>query len=205
MTEAAESLGIEDQVSDYWTEILRLNKTIKERRDAVSCLKDRKAAFNEKLDQIDEAWDLWEELSEKLSGGEPVYAPSTSRSTKKRKRHSQPGGSRKDRMSLDSDVEIESDDGSETSEKENSENDTRTIVTEEDIDAKLAALKAEKKLAREGKRAVETELTAQREDIGSITQTRDALEAKVKAICIKGRNDYSRGAIKQDFAMGIKE
>ncbi|KAL2015624.1 hypothetical protein VTK56DRAFT_5081 [Thermocarpiscus australiensis] len=41
--------------------------------------------------------------------------------------------------------------------------------------------------------------------VKKIIAEKDTLLAEVNSICIQGRNAYSRRAIKQDFAMGIKE
>ena len=210
VTEAAESLGIEDQVSDSWSEILKMEKNVKILRTETADLKDQKSTYTELLDHVDESRDQWEELSNKLSAGEVVYAPSANKASggKKRKRQSLPKGSRKDLVSSDSDDDGFDSDASNYSEKENDvplSNEFRQPLTEDEIDEKLAALKAEKKTFRENRKGVETRLSNIRQEIGKITKAKEALEAEVKTVCIKGRNAYSRGAIKQDFAMGIKE
>ena len=37
------------------------------------------------------------------------------------------------------------------------------------------------------------------------TSARDAIKGKIATACILGRNEYSKGAIRQDYAAGIKE
>lgn len=44
-----------------------------------------------------------------------------------------------------------------------------------------------------------------RKQISEIDKNEDQLQAEMNAICISGRNQYSRKAISQDYAAGIKE
>lgn len=39
----------------------------------------------------------------------------------------------------------------------------------------------------------------------TLEEKKAEIEAAMSAICIAGRNDYSRGAIQRDFADGIRE
>jgi hypothetical protein len=81
----------------------------------------------------------------------------------------------------------------------------RQPLTEGEIEEKLGELKADKKQHRRDKKLVQDKITALREQVKGINDEKETLLAEVKAICIQGRNEYSRKAIKQDFAMGIKE
>ncbi len=187
-----------------------MKKNIKTLRTEMADLKDQKSTYTELLDHIDEVRDQWEELSNKLSAGEVVYAPSANKVSggEKRKRQSLPKGSRKDLVSSDSDDAGLDLDISNYNEKENGVplgDEFRQPLSEGEIDEKLAALRAEKKILRGNRKEVETRLSSIRQEIGKITEAKEALEAEVKSVCIKGRNAYSRGAIKQDFATGIKE
>jgi hypothetical protein len=78
-------------------------------------------------------------------------------------------------------------------------------LTEEEIEDQLASLKSRKKSYREQRKECETKISGIRQEMKTIEAEKDRLLAEVKAICIQGRNDYSRGAIQRDFAMGIKE
>ncbi|KAK3324641.1 hypothetical protein B0T19DRAFT_429037 [Cercophora scortea] len=206
VTEAAESLDIEDQVGESWTKIRGFENDIKKLKSQQADLRDEKETCDELAESIDQALDVWEELMNKLSEGEVVYAPSDAPS-KKRKRSSKPSSSRKNRVSTDADDSDFLDSFSDTSDKENSQppDENRQPLTEDDIERKLATLKAEKKELRDNKKEVTRQITAARIEIKEIIAKKDALLAEVKAICIKGRNEYSRRAIKHDFAMGIKE
>ncbi|KAK3687321.1 hypothetical protein B0T22DRAFT_497814 [Podospora appendiculata] len=206
VTEAAESLDIEDQVGESWTKIRGFENDIQKLKSRQADLRDEKEACDELAEGIDQAFDEWEDLMNKLSEGEIVYAPSDTPS-KKRKRTSKPSGCRKNRVSIDSDDSDFLDSGDDASNKENSQpaDENRQPLTEDEIERKLATLKAEKKELRDNKKEVTRQIIEARIEIKQIIAKKDTLLAEVKAICIKGRNEYSRRAIKHDFAMGIKE
>lgn len=164
------------------------------------------------MDAVEDEICNWEELDSKLRSGRIVYAPSTpSKSSNKRKRRSKPSGSRKNRRSADSDDENFSDsENSSGSDEDNGQlmeagDEDRQPLTEGEIEEKLGALRVDKKQHRRNKKLVQDKITALREQVKGINDEKETLLAEVKAICIQGRNEYSRKAIKQDFAMGIKE
>ncbi|KAK4218543.1 hypothetical protein QBC37DRAFT_437200 [Rhypophila decipiens] len=191
VTEAAESLEIEDAIHDSWT------------KEKVGC--------DELVDELEQEWEQWDALSNKLSGGETVYAPSNAQ--RKRKRSAKPAGSRKDRRSMDFDDDEDDDDFMDVesifdggSDKENSQpEENRKQLTEEDIEEKLSAIRTQKKELRGKKREIDQKMAVLRRDIEANKVEMNSLNHEVKAVCIKGRNEYSRKAIKNDFAMGIKE
>jgi hypothetical protein len=176
-------------------------------KSGIADLKDEKDVCDDLIDTIEQTWDKWEALGSKQSDGITVYAPSDS-SSKKRKRQSKPRGSRKNHSSNDlDDSDFSDSEGSDCSDKENqaSQNVDREPLTAEQIEAKLASLKAEKKEIRAKKKEIDQQVSAGREEIKKLIAEKDMLLAEVKAVCVQGRNEYSRRAIKQDFAMGIKE
>ncbi|KAK4236644.1 hypothetical protein C8A03DRAFT_16733 [Achaetomium macrosporum] len=206
VTEAAESLGIEEEISESWSRIVELTDSIRKIKSDIADLRDERGVCNDLIEEIEQTWDQWEALGTKLADGKTVYAPSIS-SSKKRKRQSKPKGSRKNHASSDIDSDFSDTDGSDSSDKENQESpdEERQPLTADEIDAKLASLKAEKKEVRAKKKQIEEQIAAGREEMKKLSSEKDATLAEVKAICIQGRNEYSRRAIKQDFAMGIKE
>lgn len=147
-------------------------------------------------------------MEEKLAEGETVYAPRDAVPNKqKRKRKAKPSGSRKNRESADFDVDVSDVESiSDGSDKENSHPDeTREPLTEEEIEQKLLSLKAERKALRLSKKGIDQKAALLRKEVKANTSEKEGLHSKVKAVCIKGRNEYSREAIKHDFSMGIKE
>jgi hypothetical protein len=55
------------------------------------------------------------------------------------------------------------------------------------------------------RRDLDAKILECKEDLKILTAARNDIEAEMNAICISGRNKYSKGAIQQDFAAGIKE
>ncbi|KAK3996792.1 hypothetical protein QBC44DRAFT_257761, partial [Cladorrhinum sp. PSN332] len=208
VTEAAESLNLEDEISVAWTRIEELQDRIKEIKTKIIELKDEQNAIDELLDRNDTAWDQWDSLRTRLAEGETVYTPKSP--AKKRKRQSKPKGSRKNRLSADPDDDDDDisdfNTGSDDSDKENNDSEeTGEPLTEDQIEAKLEALKTEKKDLKARKKEVAAAAMQFRKEIREHTQEKEELHAEAKSICIQGRNEYSRDAIKLDFAMGIKE
>ncbi|KAK4033768.1 hypothetical protein C8A01DRAFT_19341 [Parachaetomium inaequale] len=206
VTEASESLGIEEEISESWSRIQELSDDIRRLKSDMADLRDERDACNDLIDKIEQTWDKWESLGSKLADGATVYAPPNSLS-KKRKRQSQPKGSRKNRTSSDLGSDASDSDGSDSSDKENqeSQDEPREPLTEDQIDTKLASLKVEKKEVREKKKEIDEKVKALRDEVKGLVSEKEIILAEVKAVCIQGRNEYSRKAIKQDFAMGIKE
>lgn len=205
-SEVAASLNIEGEMGESWAKIEEFRSEQRELKRKIGDLKDRKNAIDDEMEDLDTRFDQWEDLATKLRDGETVYRPSENAS-KKRKRSASPGRHRKRRgaadMAIDSDGSYDSD----GSDKENSQTvqETRTPVTEDEIEVELVRIKSQKKDFRKSRKTLDENISATKKELNSIVSQEKALLSQVKSICIKGRNDYSRSAIKNDFAMGIKE
>ncbi|KAI1740104.1 hypothetical protein F4680DRAFT_465868 [Xylaria scruposa] len=198
ITEAAESLGLEGETSESWDTAEKLEKTTKSLESQISELKDAKAALGQELEECEANTDEWEDLRSQLSGGEVVFAPSAC--PKKRKRNVEPFRARK---GLKSDVDA-ADPGS--SDRENSQlEQSSKPLTENDIEEQISSLRAQRKKIRGDRRSIDLRIAEIHREIKEIKKQQENTLADIKAICIQGRNEYSRSAIKQDFAMGIKE
>ncbi|KAI0432051.1 hypothetical protein F5Y09DRAFT_302853 [Xylaria sp. FL1042] len=200
-TEAADSLGLEAEMGRSWEAAEKMKKTEESLQSQISSLNKTKASLWQQLDQCETKTDLWEDLQIRQSSGETVYPPSNS---KKRQRSAKSLGSRKN---LRSDVDDDSDaSGSESSFKENSTSEQSGIpLTEDDIEEQLSSLKAERKGIRNERRLLDSQIAELTLKIKKSQAERETILADVKVRCIQGRNDYTRSAIKYDFAMGIKE
>ena len=204
ITEAAESLQLEDEISESWSQSEALRKEKETLGKKIQELRGTKDAYGGALDECEAKLDIWEDLQEKLDAGEVVYAPSDT--SNKRKRSEKPLGSRKNMESGDNDDNDDVDFGSVSSDKENSQpNEDRQPLDSDAIDKMLASLKSERKRIRDARRALNSEMAGIRKEIDRVQAEREELLAESKAICIKGRNKYSTEAIRHDFAMGIKE
>ncbi|KAH7631152.1 hypothetical protein B0T09DRAFT_305665 [Sordaria sp. MPI-SDFR-AT-0083] len=178
--EAMESLNLEDRVSEHEAQIRSKEDDIKKLKKKVVDLKDQIGACEDIRDHLDEEVDKWEVLLDKFDKGEQRRGGA--RGSRKRRNNNSTDSDTGSGTGSDSGSDGEDSDAerSDSSDKENSDpkvGGEKKPLTKEDIESKIYSLRDEKKKAR----------------------------AEVKAICIQGRNNYSRTAIKKDFAMGIKE
>ncbi|KAI0103234.1 hypothetical protein GGR51DRAFT_525139 [Nemania sp. FL0031] len=198
ITEAAESLGLEDEISESWEAAEELKKNRVALESKINDIRKTKVMLSEQIDECEAESDIWEDLQSQISNGEAVYAPSAN--PRKRKRGGSP------LSSLKSDADNQDAYDSSSSDKENSQPEpNRKPLTEEEIEEKISALRTQRKNIRGERRSLDSKIAGLRQEIEKVKNEREKILADVKAICIQGRNSYSRGAIKQDFAMGIKE
>ncbi|KAG7055961.1 tat pathway signal sequence [Colletotrichum scovillei] len=203
VTEAAESLDIESDISASWSKIEKLRGELRELKRKLNDAREEKSDLVDGLEQIDTLWDKWDDLASKYADGKTVFAPSES---KKRKRGATTSKSRKRKSSYSSSSESDDSDYNSDSDKENDpDSQNRQPLTEDKIHEKLADLKNQKKEIRQRRKEVDAALSNMRQEIKSIQAEEERLLGAAKAVCIQGRNNYSKGAIQRDFAMGIKE
>ncbi|KAG7287089.1 hypothetical protein NEMBOFW57_006592 [Staphylotrichum longicolle] len=178
VTEAAESLGIEEEISESWARIQELTSDIRKLRDDMAELKNERNVCSDLIDKIEQSWDRWEALGSKLAGGATVYAPSSP--SKKRKRQTQSKRSRKDLASSDVESDFSDSDGSDSSDKENqgSQAEERALTADQ-IDAKLASLKSEKRDVRSRKKEIEDKIRAGREQAKELVTEKEMISPRL--------------------------
>ncbi|TLD13539.1 uncharacterized protein PgNI_04082 [Pyricularia grisea] len=210
VSESVKSLKLEKQAQEKWDRIKQINE---ER----ICAQNEQEQLDSKMKSLEldinkmnrELW-TWSRLSKGFSAGLKVYPPPPEVVSMKRKHQTRQTRNSRDLSS--------SEDSEDTllSENELTENDvtdnnpsTTSPLTRMDIDKKIASL-------MEALKQLESQhLEAQDEAYKSFKILKLKLKAFEKEVaeqrnelammCIKGRNDYSRKAIRQDFAMGIRE
>lgn len=204
VTEAAESLNMEEEISESWRHAEHLGDIKDDLKGQLAALKEAKATCKKSLEDCEASYDTWDELESQFEDGKTVYAPSSV--SKKRKRPEKAFSSRK-KGTFDFDEDSDYSVSEDESDKENSQPsfEDRVPLTEDIITQTLLSLKAERKLIREERRGLDAKMSELRARISQVNAEREELLAEVTCVCIKGRNHYSRAAIKQDFAMGIKE
>ncbi|KAK7748092.1 hypothetical protein SLS53_001344 [Cytospora paraplurivora] len=210
-SEVADSLNI-DEVGNSWAMIEDIRVQQRGLKQKIGDLKGQKNEIDDHMEGLDTKSDLWEDLATKLRDGEAVYRPSDNVS-KKRKRVTSPRRHQKRRGSVDVRAEPSDSDSSyasDGSDKENSQSvqnhqENRPPLTEDQIEDELIEIKSQKKDLRKSRKTINEKVSAMKKELSLITSKENALLSEVKSICIKARNDYSRHAIKNDFAMGIKE
>ncbi|TGO52579.1 hypothetical protein BOTNAR_0319g00080 [Botryotinia narcissicola] len=107
-----------------------------------------------------------------------------------------------DDLRRDLDADEVSDNEAEVEEEDLDRGETITI---EDIEQKIDELKDTKKKARKEKVAIELATKDVKNESKGFGAERKEVDTRMKDICIDGRNNYSKTAIQQDSATGIKE
>ncbi|KAI1302789.1 hypothetical protein F5Y03DRAFT_396306 [Xylaria venustula] len=199
--EAALSLGLEAEFTESWSNVKEMEKVEQSLKSQISILEKDKLALGEQYESCENEEDVWDDLQNRITNGETVYAPFN---PKKRPRSEIPLGSRKNlRSDVDDDMHASY---SGSSDKENSISEqSRTPLTGENIEEKISSLRALRRKLRTEKQSLQSKITGLKQEIQRTKAEQKTVRADVTATCIQGRNDYARSAIKRDFAMGIKE
>ncbi|KAL8820149.1 MAG: hypothetical protein Q9223_001566 [Gallowayella weberi] len=214
ISEAQDSLGFDDKMVPSWDELDHLSAKQRNLKQQLGELSDTKAIYEDAADDIDEQLEVWGTLEESVSDGKVAFAPKA-KATKKRKSSSKVSSKQKKRK-VSSDDEDDADfidDGSEEdedpldSDEEATGDDSQDQqpLTQEQVAAKLEELKATKKDARVQKREITEKMQELRNELKEVDNAEAKIKSEMSALCISGRNQYSKGAIQQDFAAGIKE
>ncbi|KAF1980770.1 hypothetical protein K402DRAFT_343737 [Aulographum hederae CBS 113979] len=211
ITEAADSLNLGPKIQDDFDERKRLDAERLAAKKSMDKLREEKSVFEEIIERSDSQIETWEDLQNDCKDEDTVYAP-TEKSNKRKHVGKTSKKPRKKRPNLESDDSdfIVSDDaesvGQSSDEDEaESETDRGDPLTMEQIEEKLGQLKQQKKSARRNKSELETQIREKKKLVGELRAEQDKVTAQMNAICISGRNKYSKGAIQQDFAAGIRE
>ena len=217
LMEAQDSLGLDEQMQPSWEKIDSLEAQQREIKNRLEEMKETKALSEEVANDADEQIEVWETLQEAVSEGKVVYPPKVKSTSKKRKNDSQQKSSKKKRRNTYSEADDSDfiDDGHQDSDAEQDEpsdmdhSDQESTngdpLTENQIDVKLQELKNMKKNCRLQKRELTEKMVDLRKELNTAKEDAQKIEAEMSVLCISGRNQYSRGAIQQDFAAGIKE
>ncbi|CAD6446372.1 e1e59874-7bcb-4b1c-a282-67f13334c37c [Sclerotinia trifoliorum] len=215
--EASDSLGLEDAMAEDYAMIDQIDKQIDELNAKIADLKGNIDVYSGVYNDADESLDIWDDLRRDLDAGEAVYAPKAKpeKSPKRKRSPSSRKSRKKMKISEDEDDDdfIDDDDGDqegdeifdEETEAEEEDLGRGDPLTIEDIEQKIDDLKDTKKQARKEKVALELEIKEVKKQSKELDQQRKEIDTRMRAICIDGRNKYSKGAIQQDFAAGIKE
>ncbi len=213
LMEAQESLDLNDRMGPRWDEMDALTKKRKTLNKELDALKDSKTVYSEVINDADQQIEIWEGLKEDLEAGKTVFAPSAGPLNKKRKRSDPSKPRKKQRRSNASDEEdIEDDDyrdddttDKDSEEEEPAEHSQGKPLDEEQVATKIADFRSTKKESRRQRTELENKIKIIRAEISEAEKREKEIEADTAALCIAGRNQYSKGAIQQDYAAGIKE
>ena len=212
LMEAQDSLGLDEEMEASWEEMARRANDQRRLSKDLEEMKDFKAAYGEVMADVDEQLETWELLKDDLEAGKTVFAPRP-KPSKKRKNAVESSKQRKkqrrssDESSGDDDHSAYEEDAS-ASEDEQDDDDSHqrgNPLKEDEITSKITALRNNKKEARRQRSEIDEKMTALRTEIEEASKAEKRINAEMAALCISGRNEYSKGAIQQDFAAGIKE
>ncbi|KAK8172007.1 hypothetical protein BKA80DRAFT_195350 [Phyllosticta citrichinensis] len=212
LVEAVSGLNLDETVSGMWSELDDLRSKVRKLQNEIEECKDSKQVYAEAVEDCDEKIDVWDNLLEDCADGQIVYAP-TENSGKKRKRSKSPKKQpRKKRRAedsdddfIDDDEESEADSDATQSEAEDETPHDREPLTEQQIQDKIQELKNMKKEAKTERASIDEKMKEIRKEIKTLKEKEASIDDQISRLCINGRNDYSRGAIAQDFAAGIRE
>ena len=218
IVEAQDSLGLDEEMGALWEKRNVYEKELKRFKGELAKFKRSREDYAEAMDEAEEQLEFWETLKDDLESGCTVYAPLPKLPSAK-KRKSNPGisgnprkkqrrsnGSDSDGENGDSDFADDLSDGSRGHENDDlGEQERGDPLTEEQIESKVSELKTTKKEGRRQRLHLEEKIKALRVEMAEIENADQEIEAEMSRMCISGRNEYSKGAIRQDFAAGIKE
>jgi GTPase SAR1 family protein/predicted nucleic acid-binding Zn-ribbon protein len=214
LIEAQDSLGIEEELSELWAQCDDLSRKMRSLKKELEGLKDTKNDYAQAMEDADEELEAWEKLRDDFEDGKVVCPPSEKRkSSKKRKRGRPKKSFSKKARKYDSDDDF-MDDSSSVGNDNASDGESEVELqheyhgeplTEGKILEKLGDLRTLKKDGRQQRAQLDSEIKNVEEKLEKAENERNAVEAIIFQRCIQGRNEYSKGAIQQDFAAGIKE
>ncbi|KAH7049218.1 Dynamin family-domain-containing protein [Macrophomina phaseolina] len=204
--EAVLSLNLDETAETSWQESDDLRNQVEDIKNKISQCRDAKGVYSSIIDDCDEQMEIWEKLNDDLEDGKTVYPPSE----KKRRRSFAKTSSQKKRRTegLGDDFITDASEDSEPSASEPETEDEeggRQALTSGYIESKKHELRLQKKKAKDERNMLEDQMKALRKETKELNERIAAMDHMISALCIKSRNDYSRGAIQQDFAAGIKE
>lgn len=216
ISEAQDSLGLDEKMIPSWEELDRLSAEQKALEKRLKELKETKAVYEDVANDVDEQIEVWETLQESVNDGKVAYAPKAKFAGQKRKATNIERPSKKKKRKIASDDEDDGDfidkdtddsDDSQDAEGESSNDDSQDqeSLTEDQVVTRLQELKTTKKDARVQKREITEKIQDIREELKKVGEAEFKINSEMSALCISGRNQYSKGAIQQDFAAGIKE
>jgi chromosome segregation ATPase len=203
ITEASDSLGLEEEMSPKWEKYDQIERDQKRLKKEIAGLKESKGIYGEVLNDTEDQLEAWDKLRDEAEEGRSVYAPKDG--GKKRKRSDKSQMQRKKRISeKTSDDDDDSVDDATSEEEDDIDADTnsqREPLTIEEIEAKITELKSTKKEARLQRRELDVKMLTLREELKNLDAAHSTIEAEMSTICISGRNKYSKGAIQQDVSL----
>lgn len=143
----------------------------------------------------------WNNLHLKLKTGHVVYRPQD------KGHHKKPNG-------IDSDSDLSSGNNSDSDSSDSEDiikredqigHEVRIPLTQKEVENELMNIKAQRKDNKSSRKNLSDRAVYLNSLITDNIQEEQKSRSIVQSNCIKARNEYSRGVIRNDFALGIKE
>ncbi|XP_014558036.1 hypothetical protein COCVIDRAFT_14750 [Bipolaris victoriae FI3] len=205
ITKAVDSLELDGEIAELEQQSGSYDEQIGQVQGRIKELKESQQVYKLAMENLAEEIETWEALEARVQEGELVYAPITQ--PKKRKNTSldrQP--LKRQKLQQNSDDEVSgSDDKISDSDDEVQFQVERVLLSELDIRSKIKELRENKKNARQENTKMQRAIDNLRPQVRTLQTEKGKIKAEMSRICIAGRNLYSRSAIQQDFAAGIRE
>jgi hypothetical protein len=175
-TEAADTLQLGDVLAEQDAERDIIDQQICAVKDKWRQAQADREKQNDKIERHEDEQVYWEEELSKIEDDDTSDASVSP--TKKRKR---------------------------AFEHEDSEESDDRTITPQDIRNEIEKYKRLKKSAREHARKLRDDIQALQLELYSLENRKTKIDKDAEALCIQGRNEWSRARIRADFAEGIKE
>jgi hypothetical protein len=210
ITEAIDTLELEDEVDALYEQQRQFEQDIEAIQEELGDLKEAKEVCSVAQAEASHDIDILNQLRDDLEDGKTVFVPNPRGNKRKKSDSKQKQAQNKRRMhDYNSDENFVVSDAEDSPVDGDSEEEDvqppRLPLSDDDIKVRLKELREAKTLAR--RRAIElTEIMRQQQpQLRALKAQIVGIKAEISHICISGRNSYSKRAVQQDFAAGIKE
>ncbi|KAI1502724.1 Dynamin family-domain-containing protein [Biscogniauxia marginata] len=205
VTEAVDALDLNDETEDNFDPMENLRLLQAETESAVLGLRERIDIVDGNISRLDSLIEELECLQERQLATEVAHPPSPL--SKKRKRPTEKSQiCKRLQLNYDSDNSTEDSDADDsTTEEERDDNPQTESVTEVGIRSRLESLRSEKRIARDEKKGFLMQVEEAKQNAHRRDDEITCHQSLIKSLCVRGRNEYSREAIRRDFRQGVKE
>jgi hypothetical protein len=209
ITEAADSLGLEERVETQWEMVDAIEERQRWLRQNLGKVVESKSVYTERIGMFDDEIEEWDKLKCLFEHGKVVYNPSDSK--KRQGSWSGPMHKRQKMLTLDFDNETDEvndnyeDHYFETNSRAETASQEGNPLTSDEIDVKLRELRDHKRWVRQERNKIDNTITVIDTELVTLDKRISDIGEEMRAICIEGRNEYSKSAIQRDFSDGIRE
>lgn len=202
--EVTRSLRLDSAVQDHDRELIDLDaqraEAIIKREELLQQEKDGKFAKIE----IERSIREWKSWRKQVLAGRVVYAPKHTTRKRKSKRPQPPRSKRPSVSDSASDGSSSSEDTT-TEESDDEDDSLGEPLTKEKVQQELNQLQTTEIEIRESGKRIKKEIKALRTLENDLKTEKKWSDARLKLVCIQARNNYSRHALQQQYAAGIRE